>query len=302
MEMSHVNIIKFLKSKQKNINIEGILGDISWQQPTVLVVILSIISYMCYIYKFYQQQYPITLYCNSLYSHFTEQLLILNKMPYYKIYNPYINNITYYTTSKKKTVNINPTVKDWVNENIQLHPLDVESLVLLSNHLNIDINVIISAQNKVLDLLPEINAYHIIRENYIENEDYVMGIQNVQRVVKIHDHMYKIETNDHHYYTNLILSDDVLLNIGDVINGFYYSQSDDQIYIENKYIVNDQYQLASLNKKLKEDIVALPFYNLEVPRSTLKIHPFHLPKSKDPILSLLIVTQLLINYFLNCSN
>ena len=294
MKMSHVNMIKFLKSKQKNINIDGILEDTSWMSSTMLVIILSIITYMCYIYKFYQQQFPMTLYSNSLYSHFTEQLLILNHIPYYKIYKPYINNVTYYTASKKKTVNINPTVKDWVNEMINLHPLDQEELVLLSTHLNMNINVIIASQNKVLELLPEINAYHIIRENYIDNEDYIYHHDQIKNVIKIHNHLYKIETTSRHFYTNLILSDDVTLNIGDVINGFYYSQSEDKIYTENKYIVNHQYQLESLNKKLKKDIEELPFYNLDVPRTGIKSHPFHLPKSKDPILSLLIVIQILI--------
>ena len=290
--MSHHNIIKYLQSKNKRIDIQGVLKDTSWIPTTILVIITAIIVNIYYLYK-YTGTYPITLYCDSLYSHFTEQLLILNKIKYYKIYKPFINNRSYYTTSRKKNININPNVRDWVNENIKVKTLSEQELILLSDHLSMPLDKVKQAQDKVLTLLPEINAYHIIRERYLEDELYNKEQYAIKNIIK-DSNLYKIETNHHCFYTKLILSDEVILSIGDVINGFYYSNTDDNVYTEQKYIVNSQYQLESLNKKLKEDMVSLPFYNLEIPRAPTKLHPFHLPKSKDPILSILIMTQLLI--------
>ena len=294
--MSHRNIINFLKSKNKNIDIHGVLQDTSWVYPTTLIIIISMIVNLYYIYvSTLKNVFPMTLYCDSLYSHFTEQLLILNKIPYYKIYNPFINHRSYYTSSKKKTIDINPIVKDWVNQNIKLSGLCDEELMLLSEHLKIPYIRVKEAQDKVLALLPEINAYHIIRENYLEDECYNKEQYNIKNIIKIHDYLYKIQTDQHYFYTNVILSDAVDIYIGDVINGFYYSNIENQVYTEEKYIVNNHYQLESLNKKLKSEIDPLPFYNLYIPRHDIKAHPFHLPTSKDPILSILILTQLLIN-------
>ena len=294
--MSHLNIIKFLKSKHKQINMEGTITSLFTLENTQMlsVVIAIMMTYLYDIYQFYHKKHPITLYCNSLYSHFTEQLLILNKLPYYKIYKPFINNITYYTSSKKKTVNINPFVKEWMDGMVTLQPLSMDELFLMSNHVKLPVDMVIAAQEKVLTLLPEINAYHIVRENYLEDEIYTKQSFPINQITKC-AHRYKIESNDKVIYTNLILSDAVELYIGDIINCFYYSCEDETVYTENKYIVNSDYQLEPLNKKLKKDIQALPFYNLETPRMGIKTHPFHLPKSKDPILSLLILTQVLID-------
>lgn len=294
--MSHLNIIKLLKSKHKQINMEGTITSLFTLENTqmISVLIAIVMTHLYYIYYLYHKKHPITLYCNSLYSHFTEQLLILNKLPYYKIYKPFINNITYYTSSKKKTVNINPFVTEWMDEMVTLQPLSMDELLLISNHVKLPVNLVITAQEKVLALLPEINAYHIVRENYLEDEIYTKQSFPINQITKGF-HSYKIESNHKMLYTNLILSDAVELYIGDVINGFYYSCVDEEVYTENKYIVNTDYQLEPLNKKLKKEITALPFYNLETPRLGIKIHPFHLPKSKDPILSLLILTQVLID-------
>lgn len=294
--MSHDEIIKLLNQQNKNINYHGDLQDTSWKCPTFLIFIIIIFINLYYIYTFYIKSFPITLHCTTLYSNFIEQLLILNKLPYYKIANHYINHINYFTSSKKKSININPSVKEWVNDNIHIIPLCDDELITLSKHLHINIEKLREAQDKVLSLLPDINAYHIIRENYLEDEEYENSIYDIKEITKIHDNLYKIKSAKNYFYTNLILSDQVILNIGDVMNGFYYSEIDKEVYTENKYIVNHQYQLESLSKKLKEDIMPLPFYNLQTPRSEIKTHPFHLPTSKDPILSLLIMTQAIIDY------
>lgn len=295
--MSHINIIKFLKLKHKSIDMNGFLQDTSWIPMTAMVIVTTMFVDLYYLYRFdmsMKNKFPITLYCDSLYSHFTEQLLILHKMPYYKIANPFLLNRQYYTSSKKKTININPTVRDWINENITSVGLSDNELSLLSDHLHISFTSVKEAQDAVLSLLPEINAYHIIRENYLEDEAYEKKQHHIKNITKIHDCLYRIETYHHVFYTNLILSDHVELYVGDIINGFYYSHLDEEVYTEQKYIVNNEYQLETLNKKLKKDIDVLPFYNLETPRTSIKAHPFHLPKSTDPILSVLIMTQLLI--------
>ena len=290
--MSHQDIITFLKGKNKRINVEGIIEDTSWYFPMIQFVILILMGVMYYIYTFYKRILPITLHATTLYSNFIEQLLILNKLPYRKIYKPYLDDIAYYKSSKKKTISINPKVKDFINETIEFIPLSEDELEVLSDHLNLDVKPI---QEQVLSLMPEINGYHIIRGNYLDDEVYNMNHYKIKKIIKIHDYLYKVITNEETFYTNLILSDETLaLQIGDVLNGMYYCTTDEQVYTENKYVVNQFNTLSSLSKGLKKDIVHLPFYTMDVPRQGLICHPFHLPKSKDPILSLLIMVQVLI--------
>src|SRR6187431_1213278 len=133
--MSHHNIIKFLKTKNKQIDFNGVIRPLITRLDAHMfsVVIATLMVNFYHIYHFYHQKLPITLYCNSLYSHFTEQLLILNKTPYYKIYKPFMNNITYYTSSKKKTVNINPLVIEWSNRIVPFIPLCDDDLLTISN-------------------------------------------------------------------------------------------------------------------------------------------------------------------------
>ena len=82
MKMSHVNIIKFLKSKQKNINIDGMIGDLSWITPTMLIIILSIITYMCYIYKFYKFYKINRFYSDGNILYYIRLVLVLVKEMY----------------------------------------------------------------------------------------------------------------------------------------------------------------------------------------------------------------------------
>jgi len=246
--MSHRELFNYLKKKNKRIDIDGNLINNNTKLATIIYITLLIIYFIIYIINQLCNipYYPITLYSTNLYSNFIEQILILNKINYNKIYQPILNNPHYYLASKKKTINFNPDLKDF-NNNIEISfiALSDTELTNLSDHFNIDINLLIEAQNYILTELPHINAYHIIRENYLDDECYhTSDINHIIKVEMIKPGLYLVICDDKSFYTNVILSDyTYLLQPGEIVTAAY-TKNDNQIYFENRYIVDDNYHMS----------------------------------------------------------
>lgn len=239
---------------------------------------------------------PITLFGTTNYAKFIEQLLLLNHIDYYKLSYPYMTHLTY--PLKNKTIFLNPQRDDFDNQEVIITPLCDDALIQLSEHTDIDPEYLHEIQTYILNILPQMNAHQVVLENYIEMDDYQFKQYHVVCVDQIGD-LYQIKTVNTTYYTSLILTDYIKpLKVGEVINASY--ADDTNIYIENKYVMSE-YQLWSLKKGLSKEFTLLPFYSLDPPRSIIEgvVHPFHLPSSKDAILSTLIMTQCWINEMYN---
>lgn len=293
--MSHRELFIQLKKKNKSIDIHGNIKIINPQKHKIVTAIyigICVVYVINYIYEkiINIPYYPITLYSTNLYSKFAEQILILNKMNYQKIYHPVLVNPSYYLSSKTKTVNFNPNLKDF-NQNVEIPfiPLSTNELDALSEHTGIELETLIDSQNFILNELPNINAYHICRENYLYDDDYYSDDNHVQSIKKCKNG-YLVICDTFSFYTSIILSDyTFLLQPGEIISAAYTEK--DLIHYENKYIVDQHYRLEPLSKRNH----VLPCYTLDTPRDGLILHPFHLTKSKDLILSIMIITQALID-------
>ncbi|HSW76485.1 MAG TPA: hypothetical protein VLG50_05545 [Candidatus Saccharimonadales bacterium] len=268
-----IKIKKWLKQHHLIINNNHVMHT----QMYIIYYIVMVFVFIKHVANCKKNINIITLHITSLYATFAEQILILNKVRYRKITTPYLNYQHYYLSNLKKMVHFNPTLEQFKNEVIDFIPLSNDDLDALEKHTQLK-NLTL-AQDKVLLLLPDINAYHVIRQKYIDNDDY-----------DYHDDHH----DDHHA---IILTDYVYpLQAGDIINKSYFSETHQKIIHDEKYIVNADLQLEPLRKKLiDKDIVSLPFYNLKTPRDKIILHPFHLPDTQDPILAIMIVTQAIID-------
>jgi hypothetical protein len=297
--MNHRELFNYLKSKDKTIDIDGNITDLKIKTVFISIyIIICILYFIDYIKELTQiPYYPITLYSTNLYSKFAEQILILNKINYQKIYHPVLVNPAYYLNSKRKTVTFNPNLSDF-NNNVEVPfiPLSAHELEELSEHTTIDKDLLIQSQKVILEELPNINSYHVVRENYLYDDDYYCNKNQVKYIKKINN-KYLVVCHDKSFYTSIILTDyTFLLQPGEIISTAYTIDNSD-IQFENKYIVDDEYRLESLKKKMKKNINILPCYSLSEPRKSLILHPFHLTKSKDFILSIMIIVQSIIMMF-----
>src|SRR5437868_5626936 len=223
---------------------------------------------------------PITLYSTTYYATFVEQMLILNKIQYYKLFKPYVTDIGYYVANKKKIITVNPKLHHFDDTVITLLPLTDEELDHLNDHTGL--SNLLEAQNKVLSLLPDINAHYVVQQQYVDVDDYQYQYDDVVVIKKINDHLFRIDTTSGCFYTNMIITDYIQpLDVGDVLCKSYYHRTHDTIVHDAKYIVNQQRMVEPLRKKLLDhDIVTMPFYSLEQPRNSIAMHPFHLPPTK----------------------
>lgn len=294
--MSHRELFDYLKSKDKTIDVEGNIITLPSKIAEYcfnIYIFVMIIYFIEYILEQADQcYYPITLYSTNLYSKFAEQILILNKIKYQKIYHPVLINPGYYLQSKRKTVTINPDLSDFhINTEIPFIPLSIEELQNLSQHTKIDYDLLVESQEFILEHLPGINSYHVVRENYLYDEDFVYTKNNIKSIEKINN-LYRVTCTDYTFYTSFILTDStLLLQPGEVVSVAYTNDKQEEVQYVNKYIVNEEYKLESLGKKLKPHITLLPFYTLDTPRPNLILNPLHLPKTKDFILCIMIIVQ-----------
>ena len=305
--MSHCEIIALLKSKHLKINEHGtiqhhpLIPPYNYDIYYIMLIYTNIIHIHTYIKNI--KIIPVTLYSSTHYASFIEQLLIVNKIDYYKIFKPYMTDNHYTLSDQSKAVSINPSLHHFTDSVITFTPLNTDEITILQVHTQLE--NLHDMQKQVLSMLPDINAAHIVKHHwFIPDEDDYHYTYNHIKSITMFGNLYRIETNDSNnhkiFYTQYILTDKIEpLESADIVNKSYFDTSTNTLLYDAKYIVNDVLMLEPLRKKLMEDdIVSLPFYNLKTPRDRLVLHPFHYPGNSDVILTLLVVAQAIISHYI----
>lgn len=231
--------------------------------------------------------YPVGVITNTIYGKFIEQLLILNKVNYVKLEKPYFCDLQYFTASRRKSISINPNQWDFLDDLVSFTPLSQEELTDIEKHTGL--KELGKVQHHVMALLSDINAHQIVKENYIENEEYEKMCGRVTSVNSVSDG-FIIQVGEEQIKVGILLTDHIHpLETNEVIHRYYLIEN--EVVAEDKYIVNHLNHLESLKKKKHHRVIPLPFYGITPTRPNLVLHPFHFPKTKDPILTLLIITQ-----------
>jgi hypothetical protein len=278
---SHTKLIHFLNQQNLMINDDGIIK-MNHQYHYLFLSCLYLM--ICMMISLKSQIYTICLYSTSIYSKFAEHILKLNDVFYINLTKPYLTTQCY-ETSQNELVCITPQADDFANTVVDLIPLSHDELKALEKHTGL--TNLASVQDKILNLCPAINAHQIINDH---NHHYINYDLTKNK------NCIDVVTTNKTYKTNLILTDYTTdLKPGDILNLSYYSHIDERIFIENKYIVNKQYKLEVLSEEVKNNIDILPFYSLETPRPQLVFHPYHLPKTADFMMSIMIVTQAILD-------
>lgn len=264
-----------------------------------LLTIASLIIYytiLQHIMRYIKNRHviPICLLATTNYATFIEQVLIVNELKYLKIFQPYLTDREYMLATHKKTISVNPGVSDFIDGVIEFDPLTDEELEKLSLHLGL--NITQQVQMDLLEKLPDINAHHIVRQDYCDADDYGFTYSQVQSLTIDGTHL-RIATPEGVVYSSKIITDKIdSLKPGEIIVKSYFNTSTQSIIYDQKYAVSDHLELESLRKNLiSEDIEPLPFYSLNRPRTGLILHPFHLPDTRDFILSIMLATQAIVN-------
>lgn len=270
--VTHKNIINILNKKNKKIDMDGNIRKNNTRVYAcyMMLIMIYVIFYILHHHK-QITRCQFLLHETSYYSKFVEYVLELNNASYIKVYKPYMNNISY--ISNDQMVTLNPNFSDFSDGDSPLIPLSDDEIDELEKHTGF--TNLTQCQNKILRMSPKINAYQII--NNITYGDKITSL-SASRI------------ND--YKWNMILSDFMEpLQKNDIVNATYFDAENKSIFIEKKYLVDNNYQLIPLSGKMHDNIQQLPFYSLDVPRPKLIFHPFHLPQTIDIVLTLMILTQ-----------
>jgi hypothetical protein len=277
---SHIKLIKYLNQQNLSINEYGIIKP-NFKPCYFFLGIVYIM--ICIMLSLKSTIYTLCLYTTSVYGYFVKFVLDLNHIFYIHLTKPYITN-HYYQTTRGELICLSPQMTDFADKDVPLIPLSEEELKELEKHTGLC--DLVQSQNKILALCSSINAFHIINHHSHYNKFKMVQHQNDIDIM----------TKKESFKINFILTDYVhSLETGEILNLSYYSHEDQQIYIENKYIMNKQYQLEILSEDVKDHVDVLPFYSLENPRPKLVFHPYHLPKTADFIMSIMIITQAIID-------
>ena len=265
----------------------------------------------------------ITLIGNSVYSKVSASTLLCCDIPFALCKSN--NRITYYETENKKEVafegpslvtfleTLNPT-----KTLIPVIPLSNEEILKLEQHTGL--NNLTTIQTSILSNFTIRNGVYLADLPNIVNS--VKPDHNpVVHIKKIFGNLYYVTTTNETWLTRLIITDTVIpLQPGEIISTLYANitetsssdyniaaNGDKQIIFEpssqtelvrqDSYIVNPDLSIKHFTyDDLKESII----YSLNPPRpfihnSIYLIHPFYLPTTWDPFLTIMIVTRSLLS-------
>lgn len=278
----HLKLIKFLTLYDLMIDLQG---HIKKNNKDLLLSFTLLLLNIFYIYVKLSLKTTIVLYSTSVYIKFVEYILYLNDINYINLIKPYISYDLYKTTDDIY-ISLSPQIEDFIDEEVPLMPLTTEEIENLEEHTGI--KNLLHYQNQILSFCKTINPYQVIKNQY---HNVIYSIHSFDFDNKF------IQTNTQYKFDNKYKFDCILtdytphLQINEIINLSYYNNDNNQFYIENKYIVNNKYQLEPLSDGINDHIDPLPFYSLEKPRKQIVFHPYHLPKTVDYIMSIMILTQ-----------
>ena len=265
---------------------------------------LIMIGMIAYIIKQYRYV-PVTIIDTSMYSQLSAVILHQSKIPF--IVSKYPRRRLYYEVEDKEIAFETPNIV--CNDSITtLIPHSTEEISKLEKHTGF--TNLSEIQDTILQDSIKVN-------NLLESSSYADPIVQIRNVC---GKFYYIMTGNDIWITKVIISDKVSpLHCGDIVStlcGTINSKSNDNCnirYVDDSCIVNeldkeiilkrrDGYKvknnlsIVSIDKSLNDLESAI--YNLKVPRpfnhnSVYTMHPFHLPATWDPLLSIMIVSKAL---------
>ena len=308
-------IYKFLKYHKYTIGYNGKLFKLlkleDYNTRLFQLVGLIIVGFMAHIIKKYTF-HPVTVIGNTIYSRVISSCMSKYNIPH--ILCKSNNRLTYYIDENGNEIPFegpNPQVfSEYHARLIPIIPHSYDELIKLESHTQLkNLNVI---QEKILADFPikdGINVYDIVRDD----EKIANPVIKIKRFL---GNLYYVKTTNEIWLTRLIISDNVSpLQPDEIISCLYGSSKCESNNIYNiihdniECVIREPKVTTSLSRRsgyricddftIKSEYTTdddeCIFYSLEQPRTFIKgpmsiIHPFHLPITWDPFLTIMIVT------------
>lgn len=302
------SMIKYLARRGITIKLDGsiskALTPYQYRLNVVRLCCLLLIICLAYIIRIYSY-HPITIIGNSIYSRVIASALSYEKKPF--VLSRGFQTTLYYESNDGKEIPFEGVSPNYFNSSLDkkavLIPMTQTQLAELESHTKL--KNLESIQNKVLSRLS--NTTEI--KNLIHNGTNIKSpILSIKRFL---GGLYYITTATEVWISKLIISDAVLhVQAGDVISGLYVtekSQSDsystkdenDNITIltrKDAYLVDQDCNIIANDVPSDTECI---LYNLKHPRPFVldgihMVHPFHLPPTWDPFLTIHVITRALV--------
>lgn len=269
---------------------------------TLIVYVLKKIPYV-----------PITVTGNTIYAHVIASTLRLFEIKH-KVCKSN-NRIHYYETTDNKEIPFEGVRPGFFpNQEITIVPLNNAELKELQKHTKY--RNLKKIQNNILAKFSNNNGLYSTKM-LMNTDDKEYPIVYMRKIGKL----YYVETSNNNWITSMILTDDVLpLKPGEMISCIcseITKKSSEQcgvkredkkcivtgitietiLFREIRYKVRKDFTIKCINSDHEDESVS---YSVSPPRMfSGNIHPFHLPESWDPLLSVMIVTCAKINKLQN---
>lgn len=309
-------ILNIFRKKSLTIDIEGNIYKLlqSYRIQAVKIVALIVSAVMAYIIRSIPY-HPVTIIGSTIYSRISAACLSQYNVPYVLCRGS--NYVTYYETDGGNEIAFEGKgVMSTTKINIPPIPLSQDELKNVRHHTGLDNLTII--QNNVLKHLRSI-------ENIFSKEKPIKGpIMMVKPLFK--DIYYVVGVNEC-WLTRIIITDKVFslrpgdrmlgistttVNNNSVTRSIEYNPTSCIIHEPNvtkiltrssKYTVDTDFRIYSTDLIFDADDKDLPLYSLMNPRPIRSpehkgiyvIHPFHIPATWNPLLSIMLITLGLIS-------
>lgn len=276
------------------IDIEGNIYKLlpSYRIQAVKIVALIVSAVMAYIIRSIPY-HPVTIIGTTFYSRVSAACLSQYNIPYVLCRGS--NHVTYYETDDGKeiafggkgltsTVNNIPLIKHSPRHSS-------EELKTLERHTRL--SNLATIQGSVFERLPKIES--IVAKTKPNKGPVIM----IKPLIK---DIYYVMSTTGCWLTRIIITDKVLpLYPGDHIAGVTISAKSNEARIlehSSQYIVTTDLRICSANLMINHDMEELQIYSLAKPRplnppdqgAIYVVHPFHLPATWNPLLSIMLVT------------
>ncbi len=311
---------EFLKRKGISIDINGILSRIlsslEYKIYIINLISLIIIRLMIEIIKDIPL-YPITIISNHIYSHVAASSLSRFHIPF--IFCKKIPHTIYYHVNGKQLAFDGPNIQNFsLTKFTPIIPLSMLELKELEKHTNLTGLDII--QSEILNTFHKQDGVYLITQQDLINTDERNVIHDpIIEIKRFTNTLIYVATTNTKWLTQYVITDDVEpLKQGETISSLYgqfkekintkyniYYNSDSCIIKEpelktiltrkNNYLVESDFTIKELDDISDNESI---IYNLQQPRNfqnkdTYITHPYHIPTSWDPLLSIMIITRAL---------
>lgn len=321
--ISCVQILNNIFNKRKiRINVDGIISRVipplQYKIQNLKLCSLIMIGFIVFIIKKYEY-YPVTVIGKFVYSKVISSSLKIYNIPH--ILCKYTNRVSYYETTDGEYIPFEGVNSNFFNdETVPIIPNTEKDLLLIESHIGIkNLNVI---QDKILSKFNNINGINMATMKQMigaqPDEGYVLFIKH------FFGKLYMVKTTTKCWITELIITDNTFhLQPGNILTQLHntsvenvnadqtieivndecvVNMSNSQIILKRKhsYHVENNFSITSFADNDQSSLI----YGLQHPRQIKSgnvyiVHPFHIPLTWDPFLTIMIVTIAIVKYSLN---